>query len=57
MTWFKKEVLPEDLIETLTHLAGRKLIGIVDPEYGSGLQDGATELAQYLLEMYGKESE
>ena len=57
MTWFKKEVLPEDLIETLTHLAGRKLIGIVEQEYGSGLQDGATELARYLLETYGKESE
>ena len=57
MTWFKKEVLPKELIDTLTNLANRKLLGIVDPEYGSGLQDGATELAQYLLEMYGKESE
>ena len=61
MTWFKKEVLPEDLLVILKFWASRKPTEKVAPEdgygYRLGLLDGATTFAQDLLETYGKESE
>ena len=61
MTWFKKEVMPEDLLIILKFWAARRPTEGVATEdatgYKLGLLDGATTFSQALLETYGKESE